>query len=120
MIEISSAVQSRGAVFKTSRNTGPYAVRSSSFEDEVDMAVVVFDFFLLAPLLYDNFVPDVVICTQRQVCRKQVVQIVKFVEPHLNNLPLSLFLSQLRNSIESQAYSLFLNLRRSPSYSVEL
>lgn len=31
---ISSAVQSRGGIFNTSRYTGPYAVRSSSLEVE--------------------------------------------------------------------------------------
>jgi hypothetical protein len=38
---ISEAVQSRGGVLRTSLNTGPYAVRSSNFEVEGAIVVVV-------------------------------------------------------------------------------
>lgn len=41
MIGISSAVQSRGGVLRTFLNTGPYAVRNSSFEVDGGIVVVV-------------------------------------------------------------------------------
>jgi hypothetical protein len=41
MTGISDAVQSRGGVFNTSRYTGPYAVRSSSFVVEGGCVVIV-------------------------------------------------------------------------------
>lgn len=58
MIGISSAVQSRGGVFKTSRNTGPYAVRSSSFEVVGGVIVVVVDISMLELLVRDITGPN--------------------------------------------------------------
>ena len=62
MMGISSVVQFRGWVFKTSRKTGPYAVRSSSFE-----VVVVAEMAILRSLGVLN-AQRTMLCRPRGLC----------------------------------------------------
>ena len=50
MMGISSGVQSLGGVLRTSRNTGPYAVRSSNLE-VMDVSIVVMDILMAVEAL---------------------------------------------------------------------